>query len=75
MDKIISMLRELHPDIDFETAEALVDDGILDSMDIVSLVTAIYDEFDVRIPADRILPENFNSAAALGKLVNELIDE
>lgn len=65
MDKIIGFLTELHPDVDFETCDTLVDDGILDSMDIVSLVTDIFNEFDVRIPADRIVPENFNSAAAL----------
>ncbi|OLA62815.1 MAG: acyl carrier protein [Firmicutes bacterium CAG:272_52_7] len=61
--------------MDFETCDTLVDDGILDSMDIVSLVTDIFNEFDVRIPADRIVPENFNSAAALWELVSELIDE
>lgn len=44
-------------------------------MDIVSLITEIYNEFDVRIPADKIVPENFNSAAALWELVSELIDE
>ena len=75
MDKIIGFLTELHPDVDFETCDTLVDDGILDSMDIFSLVTDIFNEFDVRIPADRIVPENFNSAAALWELVSELIDE
>ena len=57
MDKIIGFLTELHSDVDFETCDTLVDDGILDSMDIVSLVTDIFNEFDVRIPADRIVPE------------------
>ncbi len=75
MDKIIELLNDLHPDVDYESCETLIDDGILDSMDIVSLITEIYNEFDVRIPADKIVPENFNSAAALWELVSELIDE
>ena len=75
MEKIIELLNDLHPDVDYESCETLIDDGILDSMDIVSLITEIYNEFDVRIPADKIVPENFNSAAALWELVSELIDE
>ncbi len=75
MDKIIELLNDLHPDVNYESCETLIDDGILDSMDIVSLITEIYNEFDVRIPADKIVPENFNSAAALWELVSELIDE
>ncbi len=75
MDKIIELLNDLHPDVNYESCETLIDDGILDSMDIVSLITEIYNEFDVRIPADKIIPENFNSAAALWELVSELIDE
>lgn len=75
MEKIINMLTELHPDVDFNECTTLIDDGILDSMDIVSLITEIYDEFDVRIPADKIVPENFNSAKALYKLIEELEEE
>lgn len=72
MEKLIEILSELHDDVDFETAEGLVDDGILDSLDIVSLVTEIDSEFDVRIPPEEIIPENFNSAAALWALISRL---
>ena len=72
MEKLIEILNELHDDVDFETAEGLVDDGILDSLDIVSLVTEIDSEFDVRIPPEEIIPENFNSAAALWALISRL---
>ncbi len=75
MEKLIEILQELHPGVDFESTEGLIDNGILDSLDIVSLITQIYDEFEVRIPADRIVPENFNSAKALMALVEELMDE
>lgn len=75
MEKLIEILKELHDDVDFETEEALVDDGILDSLDIVSLVTEIDSEFGVRIPPEEIIPENFNSASALMALIEKLDEE
>ena len=75
MEKLIEILAELHPDIDFETTEDLIDDGILDSLDIVSLVAAIDTEFGVTIPAEEIIPENFNSASALFELITKLDEE
>ena len=75
MEKLIELLRELHDDVDYETEEALVDDGIIDSLDIVTLVTEINDQFDVSIPPEEIVPENFNSAAALYALIERLDDE
>ena len=72
MEKLLEILSELHDDVDFETEEGLVDDGILDSLDIVSLVTEIDSEFDVRIPPEEIVPENFNSARALWELIEKL---
>ncbi len=75
MDKLLEILSELHPDVDFETEEHLIDDKILDSFDIVTLVAEIDAEFDVAIPAEELLPENFNSAKALYALVEKLMDE
>ncbi len=75
MEKLIAILKELHPDVDFETAEELIDDGVLDSLDIVSLVSAIDTEFGVTIPAEEIVPENFNSAEALFALITKLDEE
>ena len=72
MEQLIEILQNLHPDIDFETYDGLVDDGILDSLDIVTLITDINDVFDVSIPAEEILPENFNSAEALWDLIERL---
>ena len=60
MDEIITILKNLHPDVDFETCDTLIDDGILDSFDI---------------GAEHIVPENFNSAGALWELVCRLEDE
>ena len=66
---------KMHPDIDFETCDTLIDDQILDSIDIVSLVAEISDVFDVAIPAEELLPENFNSAKALYALVERLMED
>jgi acyl carrier protein len=75
MEKLIEILTELHPDVDFSTADALIDDGILDSLDIVSLVAAIDTEFGVAVPAEEIIPENFNSAQALFDMITHIDEE
>lgn len=75
MEKLIEILTELHPDVDFATVEDLIDDGVLDSLDIVSLVSQIDSEFGVTIPAEEIIPENFNSAEALFALITRLDEE
>ncbi|MCQ2534612.1 MAG: phosphopantetheine-binding protein [Clostridia bacterium] len=74
-DTLLNMLSDLHPDVDFESETNLIDNKILDSFDIVSLIADINDELDVAITADKIVPENFNSLEALTKLVFELSDE
>lgn len=72
MEKLLEILKDLHNDVDFEVEEALVDDGILDSLDIVAIVTEVNSEFDVSIPPEEIIPENFNSAAAIWALISRL---
>ena len=75
MEKLLEILNSLHPDVDFENTADLIDDGILDSLDIVTLVTEINSVFDVTIPAEEIVPENFNSAEALMALIERLDEE
>ena len=75
MEKLIAILQSLHPDVDFYENDSLVDDGILDSLDIVTIVTEINAEFDVTVPAEEIIPENFNSAKALMELITRLDEE
>jgi len=75
MDELLKILTDMHPDVDFKTHKALIDDGILDSFDIVSLIAEIDDVFDVRIPPLEIVPENFNSADALYALINRLSED
>ena len=71
----MEILKHLHPDVDFETCTTLVDDRIIDSFDIVTIISEINDEYDVVIPAEDIVPENFNSAKALYELIQRLEDE
>ena len=75
LEDIIDILEDIEEDVDYENETALVDDRILDSFDILSLISALNDEFDISIPAKDVVPENFNSAAALRDLVQRLVNE
>ena len=72
MDNLMKILWEINPDIDFETEDALIDGGLLDSFDIVTLVAEIDDAFGIEIPAEALIPENFNSAKAIFALIQQL---
>lgn len=69
MEKLVDILKELRPDIDIES-KSLVDDGVLDSFDIVTLVGELADAFSIDIGVEDIVPENFNSVDAIMTLIN-----
>lgn len=75
MEALLEILRSLHPEVDFETCDRLIDGRILDSFDLVSIIAEIEDRFGVVITAEKITPERFNSARALYALIRELEDE
>lgn len=75
MEALLEILSGMHPDVDFTTEEHLIDNGILDSFDIVSLIAEITEEYGVGVTAKDIVPENFNSAKALYALIQRLEDE
>ena len=75
MDRLLELLQEIKEDIDFENTMDLIDGGILDSFDILQIIGSLNDEFDISIPASEIVPQNFNSAKALWKMVQRLQDE
>ena len=75
LDDIIEILEDVEEDVDYEHETKLVDNRILDSFDILSIISALNDEFDVSIPAKDVIPENFNSAAAMRDLIQRLVDE
>lgn len=72
MDRILQILAELRPDVDFTLAQNLIDDGVLDSFDVVSLVSELCDAFEVSISVDDLTPENFNTPEAMLALVERL---
>ncbi len=74
-DGVLNILKELHEDIDFEAEEKMVDDKILDSFDLVTLVTELGDAFDIEITAKDFVAENFNSVDALSEMIERLMDE
>lgn len=75
LDDIIEVLEDVREDIDYEEETALIDDGILDSFDILSTISALNEEFDIQIPAKDIVAENFNSAEAMHAMVLRLVEE
>lgn len=75
MNEIIEILHEIRDDIDFENCTALIDDGLLESFDIIQIIASLNDEFDIEIPATQIIPDNFNSAKAIYDLVERLLYE
>lgn len=75
METLLNILKNLHPDVDFSTEDDLIGNGVLDSLDIVTLITEINAEFDISIPAEEIMPENFNSAEAIYALISRLEEE
>ena len=68
--KLLDLLTDLCPDVDFENETALIDDGLIESLDIVSIVNEIMAEFDVEINVDDLLPENFNSVNDMLALIH-----
>lgn len=74
-ESILDILQELHEDVDFENEEQLVDDKILDSFDLVTLLAELGEEFDVEITAKDFVTENFNSVERLTNMVIRLMDE
>lgn len=72
MEELLEILSDLHPEVDFETCETLIDDKILDSFDIVTLIAEVSSNLDVVIPAEEIKPENFNSAKRMYELIQRL---
>lgn len=74
MEDFIALLEDVRDDIDFMNVTDLIDDKLLSSFDIIQIIAAIDDEYDIAIPATEIIPENFNSAKAMYELVERLKD-
>lgn len=71
-EKILNLLSEEYPEIDFMSSDRLVDDGILDSLTITGIITTLTMEFGITIPYEEIVEKNFNSIAGLARMVESL---
>ena len=71
METLLEILEELRPDVDFTSEKALVTGGVFDSLDILSLVGRLNEEFDITIRAADLVPENFNSAEGMLSLIEK----
>ena len=74
-ETILEILKEIRSDIDFENATALIDDGQLESLDIVAIVGEFNEEFDVEISVEDLVPENFNTVDAMVELIKNAQEE
>lgn len=72
-EKILSLLKSNYPEIDFESSDNLVDDGILDSMTMVGIISDLSMEFGIFLPYEEIIPENFNSVDAMAALIQKYV--
>lgn len=72
MNELLDILKELKPDVDFAEEKSLIDNAILDSFDIVQLVTQLNETFDIEITPADLIPENFNSAESMWNMIQKL---
>ena len=72
MDELISILEEIKSGVDFRKEENLIEDKILDSFDIVTLIASINDKFNIDFPVSELVPENFSSASKILETINKV---
>ena len=72
MDKLYVLLEKCCPMVDFRTEKSLVTGKVIDSIDLVSIISDIEDEFDISIEMDKVEPVNFDSAEAMWNLIESL---
>ena len=75
LEAIIDLLKDVEEDVDYENCTALVDERFLDSFDILAIINAIDDEFDIAVPAKEVVPANFNRAQGIYEMVLRLAEE
>ncbi len=75
MDELLDILNDINPDVDYETEDQLIDGKVYDSFSIITLISAISDTFDIELGPEHLIPENFNSAAAMWDMIQRIQDE
>lgn len=75
MEELLELLADILPKVDFENGSDLYDDGVIDSLDVVAIISELNAHYDIEIPSEEIVPENFNDAEAMLEMVNRLLEE
>lgn len=75
MEKLLKILSEIRPDVDFSNEKKLIDDGVLDSFDIISIVGELNEAYDIDIDVEDLEPENFNTVEAMLELITKLQEQ
>ncbi len=71
MEQLYNILEAVRPDVDFRNTEGLVSDSYIDSFDIVTIISYIENAYDIEIPVEAMVPENFDSAKSIMKMIEE----
>ena len=72
METLLEILNDIDDTVNWEDETALIDDRILDSFGVISFISELEDQFEIEIDASEIVPENFNSADAMWKMIQRL---
>ena len=75
MERLLEILEDIQPDVDFKTRMDLIDAHLLSSLSILSLIAELEDEFDITVPAVEVIPANFNSMQAMWDMIRRLQEE
>lgn len=70
-DTLLKMLGELKPEIDFGNSDNYLEEGLLDSFDIIELISMVEDRFDIFIDGMDVLPDNFSNAEQIENLIRK----
>lgn len=74
-ERLLELLEEIEPEVDFETCTTLIDDHLIDSLSLISLISELEEEYDITIPTVEIIPDNFNSAEKIWSMIKRLQEE
>lgn len=75
MEELLEILKEVLPNVEWESDANLVDDGLLNSIDIITIISEITDEYDIKISTDEMRAENFNSVQAIYDMIQKLQED
>ncbi|MBQ1411173.1 MAG: acyl carrier protein [Oscillospiraceae bacterium] len=75
MDELLELLKDINPDVDYETEDQLIDGKVFDSFSIITLISNISETFDIELGPQYLIPENFNSAKAMWAMIQHIQED